>query len=104
MPRFILVATSSAKEGRDAEYNEWYDEEHMHALLSIPGIISGRRFEASPASPHPAPARYLGIFEIEADDPAEIMAELVRRGASGEISATDSLDGSSVQLWIWREL
>lgn len=103
MSKFILVATSSAKEGRDREYNEWYDAVHINELLDIPGIVSARRFAASPSSPHVPPSSYLAIYEIEAEDPAVVMRELMSRGASGQLSRTDSLDPSSGKLWLWAQ-
>lgn len=103
MAKLVLVATSSAQEGRDDDYNAWYDEVHLADVCAIPGVISGRRFTASPASPYPVPASYLAIYEIETDDPAGVMAELRSRAASGQMKMTDSLDRASTQLWLWEE-
>ncbi len=100
MARFLLVATSAALEGRDDDYNAWYDSRHLADLLAVPGVKSGRRFDACPASPNQTPSRYLAIYEIEADDPAEVMAELQRRAQTGEWTVTDALDRSTAQLWL----
>lgn len=104
MAKFILVGTSSAKAGQEAEYYKWYENDHVPAILSIPGVKSARRFQATPLSPQPNPGQLLGIFEIEADNPQMILAELQRRVTAGEMSQTDTLDKSSVQLCIWEEL
>ena len=103
MPKFVLVATSSAAEGRDDEYNNWYDDVHAKDLLSIPGVKSARRFEATPFGPHPTPAKYLAIYEIEADDAGAVMAALGEGMASGKFSMTDSIDRTSAHLTVWQE-
>jgi len=103
MAKFVLVATSAALEGRDDEFNEWYDNVHKGDVCDLPGVISCRRFNASPASPAETPAPYLAIYEIETDDPAGVFAELRRRSVSGEMKMTDSIDRTAARLWLWEE-
>jgi hypothetical protein len=43
-----------------ADFNRWYDEEHMPQLLSVPGFLSGGRYEALKGSP-----KYLALYELE---------------------------------------
>jgi hypothetical protein len=101
MAKYILVVPSNAKPGRDDEYNEWYDGVHLKDVCALPGIISGRRFESDPRSPAKPDGRYLAIYEIDADDPAAVLAELGRRARSGEMALTDALDVSSAKLMLF---
>jgi hypothetical protein len=99
-----MVVPSSAKAGRDDDYNEWYDNRHIHDICALPGVISGRRFDAVPeASLSPVPGRYLAIYEIETDDVGAVIAELGRRAAAGGIPQTDALDAASGKVWIYRQ-
>ena len=41
------------------EYNEWYDEEHLPRLVTVPGVIRARRYTAVSGSP-----RYLTAYEL----------------------------------------
>lgn len=102
MGKFLMVIPSSALPGRDQEYNDWYDNEHLGDVLKVPGIISGRRYNALPISPAPAPAKHLSIFELEADDPAAVLGEMMRRVQEGEISMTADIDPSTVQIWLFE--
>ena len=47
----------------EAEYNRWYDEEHFPLLLSVPGFLSGGRYQAVKGSP-----KYLAMYELESID------------------------------------
>jgi hypothetical protein len=35
-------------EGRDAEFNEWYDAEHVPDVLALPGFVRAERFAVHP--------------------------------------------------------
>lgn len=104
MPQYIMIATSTAHEGRDAEYNEWYDNTHLPDVCAVPGFTSGQRWRAVPeASPNTPPADYIAIYEIEADDPGAAVNELMRRAGAGEISLTDAIDMSTANIWIYAK-
>lgn len=104
MAKFLMVVTSSAKDGRDDEYNDWYDSEHIHDICSIPGVISGKRFEAVPVTPHQQPSPYLAMYEIEvdADNPGPVLQEMMRKSEAGEMSKSDALDSENAQIWMYK--
>ena len=50
----------------DAEFNRWYDEEHLADLLAQPGVLSGRRFvRAQTAFSAPSNLNYITIYQLE---------------------------------------
>ena len=81
MPRFSFVVYSNPVEGREQEYNDWYSNQHLSDLLAIPGVISARRFKLSGTQIQEAPQtyQYLAIYEIEAEDVATFIKELMVR-------------------------
>ena len=54
----LAVWTDIAPEA-EAEFNEWYNTEHIPQLVGIPGIISGRRYQAVEGSP-----KYLALYDL----------------------------------------
>ena len=102
MAKYILVVPSSAQAGQDDDYNRWYDEIHLGDLLAIPGITSGKRYEADSASPNPPAANYLAIYEIETDDPGKVLGELGRRAQGGEMVISPALDSASAKMWLYK--
>jgi len=53
----LFVATSVAPED-DADFNQWYDHEHVEERVAIEGFLSGTRYRAVAAA-----RRYLGLYE-----------------------------------------
>lgn len=102
MGKYLLAVPSSAHAGRDDEYNDWYDREHLADVCAIPGVISGRRFDALSTSPGQPPAACLALYEIETDDPMTVLAELGQRVSSGEAKISSALDPSSAAMWLYK--
>ena len=44
----------------EAEFNRWYDEEHIARLLEVPGFLSAGRYMAVRGGP-----KYLAMYELE---------------------------------------
>ena len=102
MAKYMMVVQSEAKDGRDDEYNHWYDGQHLADVLAIPGVTGGRRFDAMPGSVGARGMRYLAIYEIDSEDPHAVLAELEKRAADGTMAVSDALDPESVRLWLYK--
>ena len=55
----LMLWTDVAPEHED-EFNRWYDEEHIHRLLQVPGFLNAGRYVALKGGP-----RYLAMYELE---------------------------------------
>lgn len=73
--KHVFVVMSNPVEGREEEYNDWYDNQHVPDVLNVPGIVGAKRFKLSTAqrAAPPYPYDYLAIYEIESDDPQSVM-------------------------------
>ena len=96
MPKFTMITLTNAKPGREAEFVEWYDSIHLGEVLEIPGIVTAQRCTVAniPAAGSPA-WRHAGFYTIEADDPAPVFEELMRRYVRGEMTPCDAMDDVS---------
>lgn len=59
----LLVNAMNIAAEHDAEFNEWYDHEHIPALAAVPGVLSARRFR-DPKGAH----RYLALYHLESPE------------------------------------
>jgi hypothetical protein len=103
MAKYLMVVQSKAAEGRDAEYNEWYDTAHLADICALPGVRSGRRFDYASSLMGEPGLPYLAIYEIETDDINAVAAELGKRSMDGTIRQSDSLDAPASVLWFYKE-
>jgi hypothetical protein len=55
----LLVAMNVAPE-HDAEFNEWYNTEHIPGLAAVPGTLCARRYRAAGAG-----RRYVALYHFE---------------------------------------
>ena len=74
MARYTLVAFSKPVEGREAEYNSWYNDIHMPEVLNVPGFSSAQRFKVRLPLVGEMPGRYLAVYQMEADSPKAVEA------------------------------
>ena len=56
----LLIVFVDVDAEHDAEFNEWYNQEHLPERLSAPGFLDGARYEAVKGGP-----RYLAVYELE---------------------------------------
>ena len=43
----LLLNAMNIAPGLEAEFNEWYDKEHIPALAAVPGVLGARRFRGA---------------------------------------------------------
>jgi hypothetical protein len=88
--KFIVL--SDPVQGKEQAYNDWYDQQHLHDMLTIAGVISAQRF-AFVCKINDVPHwRYCALYTIEGDDPAAVIENLLKNVASGAIYVSDSMD------------
>ena len=106
----LFLVFSNPVSGREDEFNEWYDHQHLGDVLAVPGVAAARRYDLVPAAlpeaegvpaPPPPAHSFLAVYELDGD-PDDVLAEFLRRVGSGEMALSDSLDLSSIALSAWR--
>jgi hypothetical protein len=61
----LLNAMNIAPE-LEAEFNEWYDKEHIPALSAVPGVLSARRFRGTSGN-----RKYVALYHLATPDVVE---------------------------------
>ena len=101
--RGILLVMSDANPGDDDVYNAWYDDVHLADVLNVSGFVAARRFTAVPSVHGELPAaRYLAIYEIDADDLDAVQRALSAAARGMDISP--ALDRSTAVTYTYRLL
>ena len=61
----LLVNAMNVTPEFEAEFNEWYDKEHIPALSAVPGVLSARRFRGT------GNRTYVALYHLAAPDVQE---------------------------------
>ena len=89
-----VVYSAPSSPDQEAAYNEWYDRTHLGQVCEVPGVTGARRYhlqkDSAPLAVDGLPL-YLALYDIDSDDPAECVAEIGRRAASGVIEMTSAI-------------
>jgi hypothetical protein len=97
-----MVVFSSAKDGRDDEYNEWYNTIHLKEVTATEPFKSAQRFSVAPVQGLPEPDhRYVAIYEF--DGPAQAAVDSLF-GASGSFNMSDALDAEGARIVMLEDL
>ncbi len=62
----LLLNAMNVVPEHEAEFNDWYDSEHIPALAAVPGVLAARRFRARNGSPRYVALYYLTAPEVQA--------------------------------------
>ncbi|MBH30253.1 MAG: hypothetical protein CL520_08835 [Actinobacteria bacterium] len=90
MTKHVLLVFTSPVEGREDDYNAWYNDVHLGEVLTADGFVRAQRFKASEMMPSVTEHEYVAIYEIEDLDPKDAMKSL--NGASGSFTMTDAIE------------
>src|SRR4051794_11244172 len=69
----ILAIFNNAAPGREAEFEEWFQHEHLAERLAVPGFLLGRRYEAVSGQP-----RYFNFYLTQSADVLKSSAYIER--------------------------
>ena len=58
----LLLNAMNVTPEAEAEFNAWYDKEHIPALAAVPGVLSARRFRGTSGN-----RKYVALYHL--DDP-----------------------------------
>jgi len=55
----LLTVRLDVAAEHEQDFNDWYDQEHLAALATVPGVIAVRRFRATEGAP-----RYMAVYHL----------------------------------------
>ena len=107
MAKHTFIVFTNPVEGKESEYNDWYNRQHVPDVLNVPGFVSCQRFRLADAQMSRDGNRvhkYLAVYEIETDDLAATLKELRARGGTAEIVPSDAIDLKNVATYVFTPI
>jgi hypothetical protein len=95
MARFDLAVLSRCTPGKEAEFEDWYANQHLPDVVRIDGVVSARltRMRYQKVYDLDAPQwGYLTIYVMEGDDPNDIMGRILAVSGSDAMPLSAELN------------
>jgi len=100
--KYVVVALTEPSPGRDAEYNEYYENQHLDDVLATTGWSNGQRFKLVDQQGMACALPYLAFYELEADHPAGVLQKLNATRAERPQSA--ALNRATACVWVFEAI
>lgn len=91
MTKGILVVLSEPADGKEQEYNDWYDTTHGPEIIALDGFTAYSRYKMAPAQPgsNEGMPGYCAVYEIDSDDLMGTVAGIGAAVAAGKVQMAD---------------
>ena len=93
----LMVVFMEPEAGTEREFNDWYNQYHVPERVSVPGILSARRYELCDGD---GALKYLAIYELE--DEAVLTSEAYLKNAAE--STPMNFTRPKVQRLVYRQV
>ena len=97
MATFFYVVLTKATPGKEAEFHEWYDAQHLPDCVNVPGVKAAKRYRllhavGANAAVEDFELDSLALYEMETDDPVAVAKELSARAGTPAMVMTDAVN------------
>lgn len=102
MNRQYVLVVSDCKPGREAEYNDYYDNRHIPDIMQHqPEVVSAQRFSVAPQfGPAGLPGwRFSTLYTVETDDMDGYLRRSVELMKAGKIPPSDAAEPSTAAVF-----
>jgi hypothetical protein len=91
-----LLALSNPIAGREADFEAWYDDQHVPDVLRVEGFVGAQRFAIDPTGRRgPPPWSRLCTYAAKRQPPLALLKDIGARAGTDEMPITDALDRAS---------
>ena len=96
--KHIVAVLTEPTEGREDEFNNYYENLHLDEVLATTGWHSAQRFELVDQAGAECPLPYLAVYEVDTEDSAEILKTLNETRPQRQQS--DALNFRTGRAWV----
>jgi hypothetical protein len=98
MGTYNIIVLSKPVAGREAEFDDWYTNQHIRDLVKVPGITSAQRFRVR--DPQNTAHQFIARYEVETDDIEKTLAIVQQRLGTEAMPMSDAFDMASATFLV----
>jgi hypothetical protein len=105
MGNYTLVVFTNPVEGREDDYNEWYDNQHLGDVIAAAGFDRAERLRLTDiGTPSVAQHRYLALYQVETDEPESVFKGLIAAAGTDAMPMSDAIDLTSASMGLFETI
>lgn len=104
MPRYRMITLTRPIEGREDEYNHWYQDVHLPQVTTMPSMKAAQRFKVARTLSGDSHLPYVAVYEIETDDIDGVLTAINESMADGRLTMTDAVDATDSFAIVCEEI
>ena len=97
--KHLVVVLTEPTEGREAEYNDYYENLHLDEVLATTDWTSAQRFKLVDQQGMKCPLPYLAVYEVESDDASSVLATM--NATRAQRVQSDALNKRTAGVWVY---
>lgn len=101
--KHVLVVLTEPTQGREAEFNDYYENLHLDEVLATTDCISAQRFKLTAQQGRECPLPYLALYEVEAGEDAEAILERLNATREKRVQS-DALNRKTAGVWLFSAI
>lgn len=101
--RYKMIVLSQPTEGREAQYNDWYQNFHLAQVVNIKDIQSAQRFRLARKLVEGEAHPYAAIYEIVTDDIDAVIEEIKTAAGTERLQISDAIAVDFTNATIYEE-
>ncbi len=103
MAKFKMIALTTPLPGKEAEFHDWYQNTHLHELVSFAGMQGAQRYQLVAKLMGSDSNPWLAIYDIECDDPMAFLGAVGEAAASGKMTPATFQDMATTYTALFSE-
>jgi len=100
--KHLVLVLSDPTEGQEKEFHRWYEDLHLDEVLSTTKWKSAQRFALKDELWVKCPREYLAVYEVEADDPKDVLKQL--NATRSERQQSEAINMETASVWVFSEI
>jgi hypothetical protein len=105
MGNYTLVVYTNPVEGREDDYNEWYDNQHLGDVIAAAGFDRAERLRLTDIGmPTAGQHRYLALYQVETDDPEAAWKGLIAAAGTDAMPMSDAIDVANSSIGFFETI
>ncbi len=102
MKKHLVLVLTEPTEGREEEFNDYYENTHLEEVIASAGYKSAQRFKLVDEAGEGAPLPYLAVYEAEAENAEDVLKTL--NDTRSQRQQSKSLNKRTGRVWVFEEI